>query len=172
MKEHLEGRVQIKAIVFGVLTYLAVAIGVGVLAVLALNFQLVTDIARVISLAGPGAPPTLLQQQEARLQVALGTTPTLIMNAVVGTLALVAGGYVAAHHARGAKIKNALALGSGFATFSALALVMLLTSPQASPSTPAWTQLVAMLVAVPATFIGGSLRAAASENDAPPPELP
>lgn len=171
MKEHLEGRVQIKAIVFGVLTYLAVAIGVGVLAVLALNFQLVTDIARVISLSGPTAPPTLLQQQEARLQAALGATPTLIMNAVVGTLALVAGGYVAAHHARGAKIKNALALGSGFAVLNALALALLIVSPDARRTTPLWTQLVAMLVAVPATFIGGSLRAAARENDAPPSEL-
>ena len=168
MKETLEGRVQFKAILFGVLMYLAVAIGVGVLAILALNFQLVMDIAKVISLAGPKAPPSLLTQQEARLQVALGTTPTLIMNAVVGALALVAGGYVAAHQARGAEIKNALALGSGFATFNALALVMLLASPQASPGTPAWTQLVAMLVAVPAALIGGSLRASASENDAPP----
>lgn len=168
----MEGRTEVKAIIFGVLAYMAVAFVVGALAVMALHNRLILQMVNEITAAGAGATPTMMAQQQLKLQAAMSSTPALIMNLVVGFLSLVVGGYVAAHHARGSEKKNALALGTGFTILSALTLVMLLTSPQLRQNSPMWPHLATMLLSIPATMLGGSLRASASrDGDAPPSDI-
>lgn len=174
----MEGRIDVRALVMGVLGHLATAFAVGMVSGLALYWPLLSRFfRRVMAAASSGKPLTpaqnnqLATQMTTELQAAMTTPPALVISVAVGVLALLVGGYVTAHYAREAQRKNALVLGGSYAIYNALGIAVFLAAP-ARAGMPLWPQIVLMILAVPVTLAGAALRLSGrSENGAPPNDI-
>jgi len=175
----MEGRIDFRALMLGVLAHMVTALTVGLVAGLALYGSLLMPFFnRIMAGASSGKTMTpaqttqLSNQMAAQLQAAMTTPPALLISIAVGVLALLAGGYVTANYARGAESKNAMALGGAYAIYNALGLAVSLATPVALARVPLWPQIVLMILAIPVTMAGAALRVSGQrENGAPPNDI-
>lgn len=175
----MEGRIDFRALVMGVLTHLATALVVGMVSGLVLHWPLLSRFFNHILVASSAGKPLspaqsnqLATQMTTELQGAMTTPPALVISVAVGLLALLAGGYVTAKYASGAERKNALALGGAYAAYNALGAFVTLAAPAAGMEMPLWPQIVLMLLAVPVTMLGATLRVSEPrEKGAPPNDI-
>jgi cytochrome bd-type quinol oxidase subunit 2 len=172
----MEGRIDVRALVLGVLGHMATALTVGLLAGLALYGPLLSRFFQsMMATASSGKPMTpaqttqLSNQMQVELQSAMTTPPALIISIAVGVLALLVGGYVTANYARGAEQKNALALGGAYAVYNLLTLTLYLSVPASRAGMPLWPQIVLMLLAIPVTLAGAALRVSGRREEGAPP---
>lgn len=112
--------------------------------------------------------PALLQARQAHLAQDLTTSMTArVANLILETVCTIAGGFVAAHLAREAPLKNAAVMGL-------LALATTLFHDRYSIRImPVWYSLLSLLLLIPLALLGGYWRAATrkpeTHHEAAPP---
>ena len=134
----------------------AVAIGVAVDWIGTMVVSTVIGTVAGILLAVRGASLEQLPTQLA------GSVSFLLTSGFFGLLCTAAGGFVAAHIARGKEMRHAFAMG----VFSLLS--GLLVAAIASDPSPLWYRLIFSLLVIPCALLGGYLRTVMKRSDIQP----